>query len=57
MKKMKPSRLSLHRETIQRLDTPALGGLLGGAADPPSSQICCPPDTYLAKFKLAAGTK
>jgi hypothetical protein len=41
MKKKELSRLTLNRETIQRLDTPALRALLGGDG-PPSTQICCP---------------
>lgn len=44
MKKQKVRRLTLHRETIQKLDDdPLLRGLKGG--DGPSSQcsdICCP---------------
>ena len=51
MKKMKPNRLTLHRETIQRLDALALGGLLGGVGEPPSSQICCPPNPLLTNLE------
>ena len=58
MKKMKKSRLTLHRETIQRLDD-AFGGVLGGDVEPPSSQICCPPDNQWNNLKIGAplGTK
>jgi len=42
MKKLQSRRLTLNRETIKRLDEPALGGLAGGF-EPPSSQVCCPP--------------
>jgi hypothetical protein len=54
MKKLKPNRLTLHRETIQRLDV-AFGGLIAAEAEPPSSQICCP-DTLVVNLKRA-GTK
>jgi hypothetical protein len=55
MKKMQPNRLTLHRETIQRLDG-AIGGLIGGVAEPPSSQICCP-DTLAVINAKPLGTK
>jgi hypothetical protein len=44
LKKKKLSHLTLHRETIQRLDEPTLRELAGAvaAAEPPSSQACCP---------------
>ena len=45
MKKKQLRRLTLQRETIQRLDLATLeviGGLDGGGGGP-SSQICCPP--------------
>jgi hypothetical protein len=44
VKKKKLSHLTLHRETIQRLDEPTLRELAGAvaAAEPPSSQACCP---------------
>jgi hypothetical protein len=44
MKKKELPRLTLNRETIQRLDEATLGKLVGGD-DPPSSQFCCPTAT------------
>lgn len=41
MKKKEFPRLTLNRETIQRLDEPTLKALLGGDG-PPSTQVCCP---------------
>jgi len=43
MKKQKKElpRLSLTRETLQRLDEPILRALIGGDG-PPSTQVCCP---------------
>ncbi len=49
MKKRELPRLTLHRETLRRLDEPALRGLAGGE-DPPSTQcticpVCTDPNT------------
>lgn len=56
MKKKKLSHLTLHRETIRRLDEPTLRELAGGVAapEPPSSQACCPAP---ANDGLNTGTK
>jgi hypothetical protein len=43
MKKQELPRLTLHRETLRRLDEPALRGLAGGA-DPASTQCTVCPD-------------
>ena len=44
MKSQKVRRLTLSRETIQRLDDPSFGGV-GGGLSSQCSFICCPVDT------------
>ncbi|MEA2691685.1 MAG: hypothetical protein QOJ16_1072 [Acidobacteriota bacterium] len=44
MKSRKVRRLTLNRETIQRLDDPSLGGV-GGGLSSQCSFVCCPVDS------------
>jgi len=54
--KKRLSHLTLHRETIRRLDEPTLRELAGGvaAAEPPSSQVCCPAPAINAPLQTGA---
>lgn len=45
MKKQKVRRLTLHKETIKKLDDPSLAAAAGLLLSSQCSEICCPLDT------------